>query len=276
MKQRQLGRCGLSVSEIGLGARWLVSKGKSGAEVSAAEETLRKALEAGITCFDTAAGYGDSEKRVGDLLQKTGAEVVVSTKCWASDENRIRASLELSLKNLRRSSIDIYLVHNPEDTFTALPVFKKLKAEGLVRAIGVCGWHGDEDLMKRAIEEGTTDILQIAATLLHRGMIEKGVVELAVKNNLGIQIMSPMAKGRLTGPHSALKPLETYGITTLAQASLKYLLDHIPNGVPIPGASKPERIKEFVSAADLPSIPDDIWGKVIKELNKDSKLMELP
>ena len=276
MRQKSLGRCGLFVSEIGFGARWLVSKGKTGAEIALAEKALLLALESGVTLVDTAAGYGDSERRVGEILKKNRGETVVSTKCWAPDERKIRASLEQSLKNLGRSSIDIYLIHNPGDTFAALPVFKKLKAEGLVRAVGVCAWHGDEDLMKRAVEEGTADILQIAVTLLHRGMIEKGVVELARKNNLGFQIMSPIAKGRLTGAHPALKPLRAFGVQTLAQASLKYLIDHVQNGVPIPGTSKPERVREYLSVADLPIVPEEAWLTVIRELEKFPELMELP
>ena len=276
MRQKSLGRCGLIVSEIGFGARWLVSKGKTEAETALAEKALLLALESGVTLVDTAAGYGDSEQRVGRILKKIKGEITVSTKCWASDEKKIRASLEQSLENLGRSSIDIYLIHNPEDTFAALPVFKKLREEGLVRAVGVCAWHGDEDLMKRAIEEGAADILQIAVTLLHRGMIEKGVVDLAVKNHLGIQIMSPLAKGRLAGAHPALKPLEPFGIRTLSQASLKYLVDHIPNGVPIPGTSKPERVREYLSVADLPIVPEEAWLTVIRELEKNPELIELP
>lgn len=276
MRQKSLGRCGLSVSEIGFGARWLVSKGKTAEEMALAGKALSLALESGVTLVDTAAGYGDSEQRVGEILKKRNGNIAVSTKCWASDEKKIRSSLELSLKNLGRSAIDIYLIHNPEDTFAALPVFKKLKEEGLVRAVGVCAWHGDEDLMKRAVEDGTADILQIAVTLLHKGMIEKGVVDLAVKNHLGIQIMSPIAKGRLTGAHPALKPLKAYGIRTLSQASLKYLVDHIPNGVPIPGTSKPGRVEEYLAAADLPVIPEEAWQNVIRELKKNPALMELP
>ena len=276
MNRKRLGRSGLSVSELGFGARWLVKKGKSDAEFLAAREALKAAVNAGITVVDTASGYGESEKVIGEVLKEMKVRVTLSSKCWASDEAKIRACVEKSLRDLNLQSLDIYLIHNPEDTFTALPIFQKLKEEKLIRAIGVCGWHGDEDLMLRAIADGRADILQVALTLAHRGMLEKGVVLEAVKRDLGIQVMGPLAKGVLSGPSPAIAALEPYGVHTLAQASLKFLIDHLPNGVPIPGTSKPERITEFVAAADLPVIDEKVWQKVIAEVGKIPALAELP
>jgi aryl-alcohol dehydrogenase-like predicted oxidoreductase len=276
MNRKRLGRSGFSVSELGFGARWLVKKGKSDDEFLAAREAFKAALNAGVTMVDTASGYGESEKVIGEVLKEMKVRVTLSSKCWASDETKIRASLEKSLRDLDVKSLDIYLIHNPEDTFIALPVFQKLKDEKLIRAIGVCGWHGDEDLMLRAIADGRADILQVALTLAHRGMMEKGVMLEALKRDLGIQVMGPLAKGVLSGPSPAIKALQEYGIRTLAQASLKFLIDHLPNGVPIPGTSKPDRIAEFVAAADLPVIEEKVWQKVIGEIGKIPALMELP
>ena len=276
MRQKSLGRCGLTVSELGFGARWTFTTGKTAAEAQAARDTLRAAIAGNITHIDTASGYKDSEQVVGEVLAETRAKIVLSSKAWKGDEASVRKALDQGLRNLRVSAIDIYIIHNPENTFTALPVYRKLKDEGLIRAIGVSGWHGDEDLMQRVIEDGSADILQIALTLTHRGMIEKGIVALAIKSNLGIQVMSPMAGGILTGPHPAIALLRPYGITLLEQAAIKYIIDHIPNGVPIPGTSKLERVKTFLSVADMPAIPEPVWQEVIREVEKFPELMKLP
>jgi len=58
--------------------------------------------------------------------------------------------------------------------------------------------------------------------------------------------MGPLEKGRLSGYPEIVKPLNEFGVTTLEQAAIKYLIDHLPNGIPIPGTSKRERVKEFV------------------------------
>ncbi|MFH0919888.1 MAG: aldo/keto reductase [Fibrobacterota bacterium] len=276
MRQKSLGRCGFTVSEIGFGARWTFTTGRTLAEAQAAHDTLKAVLEGGITHIDTASSYKDSEKVLGEVLAETGHKPVIASKAWKGDEASIRKAVEEGLKNLHVNAIDIYIIHNPESTFAALPVYRKLKDEGLIRAIGVTGWHGDEERMRRVIEDGTADILQIAITMTHRGMIEKGIMGLAVKNNLGIQVMSPMAYGILTGPHAAIAPLRPYGISLLEQAAIKFIIDHVPNGVPIPGTSKPDRVRTFLSVADMPPIPETVWQKVIHNIEQVPELMRLP
>lgn len=273
---KKIGRCGLLVSEIGLGGRWLSTQGKQAGDPEVFRRVLEAARKAGINHIDTAAGYGDSEKVIGDFMKASGWRPIVSSKVWSHDEGKIRAGVENSLKNLGLERIPLYLIHNPEDTEKALPVFRRLREEGLIGAVGICGWHGDEDRLLRMASEGTADVLQIALTLAHRGMLQRGVVDYALRNNLGIQVMSPMAKGLLSGPHPALEPLKDFGILTLEQATLKFLVDHLPNGVPLPGTSKPERIAAFASVMGKPVIPPELWKEVLGGIDADPELKKLP
>jgi len=267
MNSKILGRSGLRVSEIGFGGRWLDKNG---------EEVVRKALSLGINHIDTSGGYGNSEEIIGKVLKETEKSVVLSSKVWSNDEKKIRESLEKSLENLGVSQLDIFLIHNPEDTFSTLPIFKKLKEEGLIKAIGVCGWHGEEAQIKKTIEEGSADILQIAISLAHRGMIENGVVEMAREHNLGIQVMSPLGKGMLADHDSVVASLKPYGVENMVQASLKYLVDHLATGVVLPGTSKPSRVENFVSVAGLPKIPKEAWETVFAEIARVPALTEEP
>ncbi|MFD7623390.1 aldo/keto reductase, partial [Streptomyces sp. NPDC059802] len=125
-----------------------------------AAATVEAAAEAGITYFDTAPRYGHglAEQRLGRLLAPSGVtDPVISTKTgwllrprpdgspgevitdWT--ERGIRESLEASLTRLGRSSVDILYLHDPDDypdeiRRTAYPAVRKLRDEGLVRAIG--------------------------------------------------------------------------------------------------------------------------------------------
>jgi aryl-alcohol dehydrogenase-like predicted oxidoreductase len=251
--------------EIGLGCRWLKNGGF---------EVLKAAHLAGILYIDTAAGYSESERIIGEYLRDSDWKPAISTKIWAFDEVKIRAGLEKSLKLLGVEQIDIYLIHNPEDNEQALPVFHKIKNEGLVKSIGICGWHGDEAKILKYIDD--VDVIQIALTPFHRGMVEKGVIKAAAEKNITVQIMSPLAKGLITGKHPVLRLLEPYGIATLEQASLCYLLDNVPNVIPIPGTSKPERVKEFAKVVEMPTVPAEVWEQFVHEAKEYPELLKLP
>ncbi|HEY3060652.1 MAG TPA: aldo/keto reductase [Chloroflexota bacterium] len=120
MQQRILGRTGLSVSALGFGCGavgGLMVLGDPGEQ----KRAVVRALEAGITYFDTAASYGDgrSEENLGRVMRDVGGwdRVVVGTKVRVpSLENarvEIRAGLEASLKRLGRADVDIFHLHNP-------------------------------------------------------------------------------------------------------------------------------------------------------------------
>jgi aryl-alcohol dehydrogenase-like predicted oxidoreductase len=122
MEQRPLGATGLSVSALGFGCGavgGLMTKGEPADQVTA----VQRALEAGITYFDTAADYGQgrSEENLGRVMRELGAwsRVVVGTKVRLSADHlsdpktAIRRSLEASLGRLGRSDVDIFYLHNP-------------------------------------------------------------------------------------------------------------------------------------------------------------------
>jgi L-galactose dehydrogenase/L-glyceraldehyde 3-phosphate reductase len=122
MDQRPLGSTGLSVSALGFGCGavgGLMVRGDAAEQ----RQAVSRALDAGITYFDTAASYGDgmSEEHLGQVMRDLGAwsRVVVGTKVrLRGDElerpvQAIRASIEASLKRLGRSDVDLLNLHNP-------------------------------------------------------------------------------------------------------------------------------------------------------------------
>src|SRR5215208_942115 len=122
MEQRLLGTTGLRVSALGFGCGAVGGLMVSGDHVQQ-RTAVSKALDAGITYFDTAAQYGDgrSEENLGQVMRDLGAwsRVVVGTKVrlraddLAEPKKAIQHSIEASLKRLGRRDVDVFHFHNP-------------------------------------------------------------------------------------------------------------------------------------------------------------------
>lgn len=169
MEQRALGRTGLSVSALGFGAGavgGLMVRGEHSEQTAA----VARALDAGITYFDTAPSYGDgrSEENLGRVLRELGVwrDVVVGTKVrlqpsdLGDPASAIQRSCEASLRRLRHDSVDLLQLHNPiaesgeaaasvQGSSHALGIetvcgpvadgMRRLVSRGLVRHIGITG-----------------------------------------------------------------------------------------------------------------------------------------
>ena len=122
MDQRRLGRTGLTVSALGFGCGavgGLMTRGDPADQ----RRAVARALDAGITYFDTAAQYGEgrSEENLGRVMRELNAwsRVVVGTKVRLREEDladpapAVRAHLEKSLERLGRGDVDIFHLHNP-------------------------------------------------------------------------------------------------------------------------------------------------------------------
>jgi len=146
------------LSPLGLGGAALAGLYEP-VDENAAAETLRSALDSGMTYIDTAPHYGLglSERRIGAVLRERPREsFVLSTKVgrlivqgpggvaerrWDFSRDGIRRSLEESLARLGLDRVDIVYLHDPDDHedevyATAFPALAELRDEGLVRAIG--------------------------------------------------------------------------------------------------------------------------------------------
>lgn len=151
MEQRVLGRTGVSVSRVGLGAggpsRLGTQRGATQADV---ERLIGGALDLGVTFIDTAAGYG-TEAAIGAGLQALGAddEIFVATKAVPVrdgdllSERELLESVESSLRHLRRERLDLFQFHavRPEHyervVHELLPVIRRRQEAGAVRFVGI-------------------------------------------------------------------------------------------------------------------------------------------
>lgn len=175
MEYRTFGRTGARVSALGFGGgpagvpNYLVPWDSSAAGTQGqAEGAVRRALERGITYFDTAPGYGDgiSERIIGRALGADRANVFLATKSPRADWSAkgIRATLEASLRRLQTDYVDLLQFHgNWFDDAAAdqvlgegLATYEQLRQEGKVRFLGFTA-EGSNGPAERLIHSGRFD-----------------------------------------------------------------------------------------------------------------------
>ncbi|HEX3972037.1 MAG TPA: aldo/keto reductase [Stellaceae bacterium] len=221
MHSRPLGRSGLSVSEIGFGA-WGIG-GRTAGETSYGDTddrrslaALDRALDLGITFYDTAPAYGDghSEALIGEAFARRRDRVVIATKAGlprfgeASDFSpaALRDSLEGSLRRLKTDYVDLFQLHNPPpDLFSAAPesyaALEDLRRAGKIRAIGVSVKSPAEAL---AIFTGhAVAAVQLNLNMLDVRAIETGLLEHAAAAGVAIIARTPLCFGFLSGAVTA-------------------------------------------------------------------------
>ena len=210
MKTRKLGNSDLMVSAIGLGCMGLSYGYGPATDKNAAIALIRKAVDLGVTLFDTAEAYGASnEEIVGEALAPYRDKVIIATKFGFKDGDstkgqdsrpeRIRAVAEASLKRLKTDRIDLFYQHRVDPNVPMEDVagtVKDLIAEGKVRHFGLS--EAGVQSIRRAHAVQPVTALQSEYSLWWR---EPETEILPTLDELGIGFIpfSPLGKGFLTG-----------------------------------------------------------------------------
>ena len=173
---RDVSRLGFGGAAIGLTNYIGAYDAAAPATRDAAVQTVRLALEGGVTYFDTAPGYGQglSEEIMGEALAGAGG-VVLATKAPLSAAGDVRASLEASLRRLRRDRVDLLQIHGGSyepDVVRAilapggmLEQMVRLKEEGLAGSLGFTS-EDNNAAVYELIGSGGFDAMQISYNLL--------------------------------------------------------------------------------------------------------------
>src|SRR3982751_5120474 len=211
MKQRELGKSGLRVSEIGLGCMGLSFGYGPATDKQQAIGLIRSAFELGVTFFDTAEAYGPfaNEDLVGEAVEPFRKAVVIATKFGFKEGDprkgtdsrpeRIRQVAEESLRRLRSDAIDLFYQHRVDPNVPIEEVagtVKDLIAEGKVKHFGLSEAGVQTIRRAHAVQPGAA--LQSEFSLWWR---EPEQETLATLEELGIGFVpfSPLGKGFLTG-----------------------------------------------------------------------------
>lgn len=233
MVQVTLGKTGITVEKNSFGALPIQRISKE-----EAVKLLRKAYEHGVTFFDTARFYTDSEEKVGEAFKGMREKVYIATKTGATTSEGFWKDLHTSLGNLQTDYIDIYQFHNPGfcpkpgDGTGLYEAMLEAKDKGMVRHIGITNHR--LHVAKEAIESGLYETLQFPFCYL---ATEKDleIVDACKEAGMGFIAMKALSGGLITNSAAAYAFLAQY--------------DHV---LPIWGVQREEELDEFLSYIDNP------------------------
>jgi len=300
MQKRTLGKRGLEVSALGLGCMGMSQSYGTPPDKQAMIALIRSAVERGITFFDTAEIYGPhtNEELVGEALAPLRRQVVIATKFGIKYEGgqqvqdshpeRIKQSIEGSLKRLKTDVVDLYYQHRVDPTVPIEDVagtVKELIAQGKVKHFGMSEAGVKTIRRARAVQPLTA--VQSEYSLWWRRP-EAELLPTLEELGIGFVPFSPLGKGFLTGtidekttfvgsdfrniiprftPDArkanqaivdVLRGIADRKRATPAQLALAWLLAQKSWIVPIPGTTKLARIEENNAAAAIKLTPDDL------------------
>jgi len=309
MRYRTFGRTGWQVSEIGYGL-WGVA-GWTGADDDLSRQAMQLSVDLGCNFFDTELAYGEgkSEHLLGELVRANpGKKLYVASKLppknrtWPSrrgfalDEvfpaDYIRQSLDVSLKNLGQTSIDLLQFHVWEDAWAADDRWHKavdeLKKQGLIRAIGVSVNRWEPANVLRTLRTGLIDAVQVIYNIFDQNP-EDDLFPLCREMKVAVIARVPFDEGTLTGtltkqsqwpagdwrntyfvPENLipsveraerLKPLVPTG-TTMPEMALRFILSNPDVATIIPGMRRPANVRSNLAASNAGPLPADLLAKL--------------
>ena len=230
-----LGRTGITVNKNGFGA--LPIQRISEEE---AVHLLRKAYDNGITYFDTARWYTDSEHKVGLAFEGMRDKVFIATKTGATSAEGFWQDLETSLKELRTDCIDLYQFHNPSfcprpgDESGLYDAALEAKEQGKIRHIGITNHR--LAVAHEAIDSGLYETLQFPFCYLATDK-DVEVVNKCKEADMGFIAMKALSGGLITNSAAAYAYLAQFD-----------------NVLPIWGVQRESELDEFLSYIDNPPV----------------------
>ncbi len=208
MKKITLGSTGITALQNGFGALPIQRD-----DMDTAVKILRKAFEGGITFFDTARAYSDSEEKIGLALSDVRKNIFIATKTMAKNTEEMKSQLETSLKLLNTDYIDIYQFHcaercyKPEDKTGMYELMEDFKRQGMIRHIGITAHK--IGVAEEIIDSGLYETLQFPFSYLS-GERELALAEKCRKQNMGFIAMKALAGGIITDSRIAYAFISQY------------------------------------------------------------------
>lgn len=254
METVRLGKTGIVTNKNAFGA--LPIQRISDAD---AVHLLKKAYENGMTYFDTARWYTDSEHKLGLAFEGIRDKVYIATKTGATNAEDFWKDLETSLENLKTDYIDVYQFHNPAfcpkpgDESGLYDAMLKAKEQGKVKHIGITNHR--LAVANEAVDSGLYETLQFPFCYL---ATEKDIalVEKCKEKDMGFVAMKALSGGLITNSAAAYAYLAQYD-----------------NVLPIWGVQREKELDEFLSyIGNPPAMTEEI--KALIEHDREELLGE--
>jgi uncharacterized protein len=247
LRRRRLGRTGILVPELGMGAMDTPTSPEGAA-------TINAAIDSGIEFFDTARGYDGSEHLLGQVLRaRPEATVHISSKTFNRTASGAQYEIDRSLSVLGVPRIALYQVHDlrTEEDWEqvmgedgALAGLQTAQYRGLIGHIGVSS-HNLE-LVERAIRSDLFDAVMLEYSAFYPETAP--LIELAAERDVGVIVMRPVGgSGRMSAIRGKLA--SGYDGPLTPANLLRYVLSNPGISVAIPGARYPDRVTENARTA---------------------------
>ena len=250
MAEVTLGRTMITVNKNGFGALPVQR-----VSVEEAGRLLKKAFDHGITFFDTARAYSDSEEKLGLAFEGIREKIFIATKTAAETAEEFRQDLEESLRLLKTDYIDLYQFHNPAvcpkpgDGSGLYEAMLEARENGKIRHIGITNHR--LNVAAEAVASGLYETLQFPFSYLASEK-ELELVEACRKADMGFIAMKALSGGLITNSAAAYAYLAKF--------------DHV---LPIWGIQRENELDEFLSYIGNPPVMTAELEAVIEHDRKE-------
>ena len=248
METTLLGRTGLRVSRTAFGALPIQR-----VDFDTARQILRAAFDGGITFYDTARGYSDSEAKLAYALGDVRDQIILATKAsGAKDRDGVLRCIETSLETLQTDHVDLLQLHNPRalpDPDDAQSLYRGLleaREQGMTRFIGISNHR--RNLAEQAVRSGLYDTLQFPLSAISSDQ-DLTLPALCQEHDVGLIAMKAMSGGLLSDSRVAFSALRRF-----------------PNLVPIWGIQRLSELNEFLALeADPPTLDEALKAAIERD-----------
>lgn len=244
MRKITLGNTGITTVQNGFGALPLQRD-----DMALSVRLLQRAYEGGITFFDTARAYSDSEEKIGAALSDVRQNIYIATKTMARTPDEMKSQLDTSLRKLKTDYIDIYQFHcaarcfAPEDGTGMYELMEDFKRQGIIRHIGITAHK--IGIAEECIESGLYETLQFPFSCLSSER-ELALADKCREHNMGFIAMKALAGGIITDSRLAYAFIGQYD-----------------NVLPIWGIQRENELDEWLSYMEkTPVMTDEIKNAI--------------
>jgi diketogulonate reductase-like aldo/keto reductase len=250
VEARSLGGDTAPVPVVGLGT-W--ARLEAAAAAGSVQTIIDGALDAGLTVFDSSPMYGEAEQLLAAALGGRRSEAFIATKIWTDSAAKGQRQLDQAVAWF--GPVELMQIHNLVAWRDQLAMLERARDAGQVGLIGATHYQESAlDELEVVMRTGRIDAVQIPYNP-HQRVVERRILPLAAELGLGVLVMRPLGSGPLVRrppPASALAPLAPFGVTTWAQALIKWGLSDPRCSVSIPATSVVGRLSENALAGSQP------------------------
>ena len=264
-RYRTLGKTGLKVSTVGYGCM-----------ITSDASVISRAVDMGITYFDTARGYqsGNNERMVGAALKASRSKIVLSSKSEAKTAPEAVAELNTSLKELGTDYLDIWYMHS-RDTVAAIPdelvaVWENAKKQGKIRHIAI-STHNPAAIVDRVLQVGKFEVV-LSTYNFTVGAANDAAYKKLVDAGIGMVAMKVMAPASRAGGFSNLPGFRADRMDRTQKpggpvAALKWVLRDQRFATTIPSMTDVDQLEMNFRAMSEPFTAAD--EKILAQLNEE-------